>query len=99
MLEDNLRLMERARERYRLRYPATSPGKLRRRPGLVDHPDGRDGQLLVPHHSRGSQLCVGAAENPLDVVAHANRETGRAAFSAAWYGCAASIRRPIEFRR
>jgi SAM-dependent methyltransferase len=37
MLEDNLRSMERARERYWSRYPATSPGKLRRRALTVRH--------------------------------------------------------------
>src|SRR6188768_3974752 len=37
MLEDNLRSMERARERYWLRYPATSPVKLRRRALTVRH--------------------------------------------------------------
>jgi SAM-dependent methyltransferase len=37
MLNDNLRAMERTRERYWLRYPATSPGRLRRRALTVRH--------------------------------------------------------------
>src|SRR6188474_1930131 len=36
-LEDNLAAMERSRERYWLRYPATSPFKLRWRANAVRH--------------------------------------------------------------